>query len=76
MPEWLAQLTTRSKSHKTLEHFQKLHPPAFKGEANPMQAEEWLHHIEKILDIMECTENQRVPFTSFMLQGEALAGDG
>jgi len=71
MPEWLAQLTTRSKSHKTLEQFQKLYPPAFKGEANPMQAEEWLHQIEKILDIMECTEIQRVSFATFMFQGKA-----
>jgi len=42
MPEWLAQLLTRTNPHKALEQFQKLHPPAFKGEADPMQAEEWL----------------------------------
>ena len=42
MPEWLAQLTTGSKLHKALEQFQKLYPSAFKGEVDPMQAEEWL----------------------------------
>ena len=42
IPEWLAQLAAMTKPHKTLEQFQKLRPPAFKEEADPMQAEEWL----------------------------------
>ena len=42
MPEWVAQLAARTKPHKALEQFQKLHPPAFKGEGDPMQAKEWL----------------------------------
>ena len=71
IPEWLVQLATKTNPHKTLEQFQKLHPRAFKGEADPVQAEEWLRQIEKILDAMECTENQRVSFTTFMFQGEA-----
>ena len=71
MPEWLAQLAVRTKPHKALEQFQKLHPPVFKGEADPMQAEERLRQIEKILDVMECTEGQRVAFTTFMCQREA-----
>ena len=36
-----------------------------------MQAEEWLRQIEKILDVMECTEGKRVAFTTFMFQREA-----
>ena len=71
MPEWLGQLTIRSNLHRALEQFQKLHLSAFKGEADPMQAKEWLHQIEKILDVMEYTENQRVSFTTFIFQGEA-----
>ena len=70
MPDWLAQLATRSNPHRALEQFQKLNPPAFKREVNPIQAEDWLRQFDKILDVMECTENQRVCFTSFMFQGE------
>ena len=40
MPEWLAQLEVRINPHKALEQFQKLHPPTFKGEVDPMQSEE------------------------------------
>jgi len=71
MPGWLARLATKSNPHRALEQFQKLNPPAFKGEADPIQAEEWLRRIEKILTVMECNENQKVSFTSFMFQGEA-----
>ena len=71
MLEWLVQLTTISNTRRALKQFQKLNPPMFKGGADPIQAEEWLRQIEKILDVMKCTENQRLSFTSFMFQGEA-----
>ena len=35
-----------------------------------MHAEKWLRQIEKLLNIMDCTEKQRVSFVSFMFQGE------
>ena len=71
MPDWLMQLTTVNNPRRALEQFQKLNPPPFKGGVDPIQAEEWLRQICKILDVMECTEDQRVSFTSFMFQGEA-----
>ena len=67
----IVQLATASNPCRALEQFQKLNPPAFKGGADPIQAEEWLRQIKKILDVMECIESQRVSFTSFMFQGEA-----
>ena len=64
------QLKTRvNNQHKALEQFQKLKPPAFKGELDPIQAKG--HQIKKILGLIECTESQKVTFTTFMLQGEA-----
>ena len=70
-PDWLMRLVIINNPRRSLEQFQKLNPPAYKGGADPKQAEEWLRQIEKILDVMKCTENQRVSFTSFMFQGEA-----
>jgi len=35
-------------------------PPVFVGEVVPLQAEAWLLQIEKILDVMNCTDKQRV----------------
>ena len=44
--------------------------PVFEGELDPLQAEAWLLQIEKILDVMNCTDEQRVSFSSFMFQKE------
>ena len=74
MPEWFTQLMTRTNdnnSHRALEQFQKMKPLVFVGEVNPLQAEGWLLQIEKILNVMNCTDEQRVSFSSFMFQKEA-----
>ena len=74
MPEWLTQLMTRTNdnnSHRALEQFQKMKPPVFVGEVDLLQAEGWLFQIEKILDVMNCTDEQRVSFSSFMFQKKA-----
>ena len=59
MPEWLTQLMTRANgdnSHRALEQFQKMKPPVFEGEVDPLQVEAWLLQIEKILNVMNCTD--------------------
>ena len=74
MPEWFTQLMTRANnnnSHRSLEQFQKMKPPVFEREVDPLQAKAWLLQIEKILDVMNCTDKQRVSFSSFMFQKEA-----
>ena len=74
MPEWFSQLLSRTNdnnSHWALEQFQKMKPPIFVGEVDPLQAEGWLLQIEKILNVMNCTEEQKVSFSSFMFQKEA-----
>ena len=72
MLDWLAQLVTKSSNpQRTLEQFQKLNPPIFKGEADPLQAKVWLRQIEKILKVMKCSEDQKVLFSTFMFQKEA-----
>ena len=48
--------------HRALEQFQKMKPPVFEGEVDPLQAEGWLLQIEKILDVMNCTEEQKISF--------------
>ena len=57
-----------NNSHRALEQFQKMKPLVFEGEVDPLQAETWLLQIEKILDVMNCTDEQRVSFSSFMFQ--------
>ena len=59
-----------NNSHRVLEQFQKMKPPAFEGEADPLQAEGWLLQIEKILNVMNYTEEQKASFSSFTFQKE------
>ena len=53
-----------------LEKFTKLRPPAFQGATNPTIAEDWLVQVEKVLEAMNCPDNQKVRLASFILQGE------
>ncbi|TXG69298.1 hypothetical protein EZV62_004233 [Acer yangbiense] len=55
----------------TLERFKKLGPPTFKGSSDPLVAEAWLKHLEKIFVAIGCDDNRRVIFASFVLQNEA-----
>ena len=48
----------------------KVAPYSFEGEADHLQAKKWLLQIEKMLDVMNCSEDQSVSFASFMLQRE------
>lgn len=54
-----------------LEMFQRNNPPAFKGRYDPDGAQEWLKAIEKILRVMNCSEEQKVHFGTHMFAGEA-----
>ncbi|KAL5775372.1 hypothetical protein ACOSP7_012929 [Xanthoceras sorbifolium] len=55
----------------TLERFKKLGLPAFKGTSDPLVAEAWLKHIEKVFNAIRCPDEQKVIFATFMFQDEA-----
>ena len=55
----------------TIQQFRKLGPPSFLGNLDPTKAESWIMQMEKIFDVIGCTELQKVSFASFMLKGEA-----
>ena len=40
-----------------LQRFKAHHPPTFMGGGDPMAADHWFRHIEKILEAMEITSN-------------------
>ena len=50
---------------------QNLNPPKFNGVKDPIQAEHWLIQVEKLLDYMECSSEERVTLATFTLTGEA-----
>jgi len=77
MPEWLTQIMSQGNNpHRALEQFQNLHLPAFKRGANPLQAEKSLLQIEKILDVMDCSEDQRVSLLLLCYKEKRTIGGG
>ncbi|XP_028226353.1 uncharacterized protein LOC114407426 [Glycine soja] len=51
--------------------FRKNHPPKFSGDYDPEGDRLWLAETEKIFEAMGCLEEHKVPYATFMLQGEA-----
>ncbi|GFY97645.1 hypothetical protein Acr_12g0001860 [Actinidia rufa] len=50
----------------TIKQFQKLRPPAFYGTPYPMAAESWLLGIERVFEVLPCTDEQKVIFATFL----------
>ena len=46
-------------------------PPYFSGTSDPIEAETWIMKIEKFFDVIDCSEEQKASYTTFMLDKEA-----
>ena len=54
------------------QRFKAHHPPTFTGGGDPMVANHWFRHIERILRAMEITlDTTRITLASFHLEGES-----
>ena len=51
----------------TFETFNRQHPPVFEGQPDAIAAENWVLKIEKLVEVMNCTEEQRVKYATFYL---------
>jgi hypothetical protein len=45
--------------------------PMFMGNLNSGEVRVWLMRLEELLQVMDCTEEQRVEYTTYMFFGEA-----
>lgn len=55
----------------TIDKFIRLQPPTFVGGADPLVAEEWIARMEKTFKYVNCTEEEKVDFATFMLREDA-----
>ncbi|GFY95611.1 hypothetical protein Acr_10g0009960 [Actinidia rufa] len=66
-------ITAESRATTAMKAFLQLRPPTFKGEPDPLVAEDWLEQVTRALDTILVTEEDlRVLFASYQLQGDAL----
>ncbi|GFS35668.1 hypothetical protein Acr_00g0041370 [Actinidia rufa] len=62
-----------TRATTAMKAFLQLRPPIFKGEPDPLMAEDWLEQVTRALDtILVTKEELRVLFASYQLQGDAL----
>ncbi|XP_057969522.1 uncharacterized protein LOC131158671 [Malania oleifera] len=54
-----------------IDQFTHLKPSSFEGGTDPIKDETWMEEMEKILTMLNCTEEQKVLFATFKLVGEA-----
>ncbi|GFS40196.1 hypothetical protein Acr_00g0067070 [Actinidia rufa] len=68
-----AARATDTRATTAMKAFLQLRPPTFKGEPDPLMAEDWLEQVTRALDTILVTEEElRVLFASYQLQGDAL----
>ena len=56
---------------RVAEQFLRLSPPSFTGEGNPEEAQYWIQGVERIFQLMECPQRERVILATHVLQGAA-----
>ncbi|CAN6324087.1 unnamed protein product [Urochloa humidicola] len=57
----------RSKHQEFMSH----RPPTFSHSADPVQADDWLKTVNKMLDIAQCNDREKVLYASRRLEGTA-----
>ncbi|MQM16181.1 hypothetical protein Taro_049136 [Colocasia esculenta] len=54
-----------------MERFKRMAPPSFKGESQPLLAENWIREVEKIFRAIRCAEEDKVSLATYMLRGSS-----
>ncbi|KAL5570677.1 hypothetical protein UlMin_027252 [Ulmus minor] len=67
----LTPQSTTNSVEPLYERFRKQGPPTFEGSNDPLAAEEWLRNIERILDFMKLSNQERIICATYKLTKDA-----
>jgi hypothetical protein len=70
-PQPLVQLQMPQVPRDKRAEFMRGHPPVFAHSANPMDAEDWLHTVERELHTTQCNDREKVLYGPRHLRGAA-----
>nr|GFC14212.1 zinc finger, CCHC-type, retrotransposon Gag domain protein [Tanacetum cinerariifolium] len=59
--------------HTWLERFNKQKPRSFEKATAPVDAENWISHMEKIFDVIGCKDAFKTRLDVYKFEGDALA---
>ncbi|GKD00515.1 zinc finger, CCHC-type, retrotransposon gag domain protein [Tanacetum coccineum] len=57
--------------HVWLERFRKEKPQTFSSASTPVEAENWIAHIEKIFEVLGCDDQFKARLVTYKLEGDA-----
>ncbi|GJT11708.1 hypothetical protein Tco_0858750 [Tanacetum coccineum] len=63
----------QSHSYLVLSSFNKQKPRSFEKAVAPVDAENWISHMEKIFDVMDCNDAFKTRLVVYKFEGDALA---
>ncbi len=66
-----AQVPITAPPQSKLSEFLRVRPPSFSSTTNPVEANDWLHAVNKKLDLIQCTDEEKVAFAAHQLHGPA-----
>ena len=67
----VAPTTSQPTRGVSLGDFLQTHPPTFAKAADPLDASDWLEEVEKKLDTVGCSDEEKVRYASHQLTGPA-----
>jgi hypothetical protein len=53
----------------THREFMSHKPPSFSHSPDPLQADDWIKMVEKMLNIIQCTDREKILYASGRLEG-------
>ncbi|XP_056175906.1 uncharacterized protein LOC115667572 [Syzygium oleosum] len=68
------QAVTGNGDHRVqglIEQFLKLKPSKFAGVGDPNEAERWIRSLEKIFNLLTCTDTEKILLAEYQLEGNA-----
>ena len=54
-----------------ISELKRLTPPAFKGATDPLESKKWVTKMEKVFEVLGCSDARKGSFVAFVLQGSA-----
>ncbi|XP_038988074.1 uncharacterized protein LOC120112563 [Phoenix dactylifera] len=67
----IQQVVDPPEQRRSIAEFKRMAPSVFKGTTSPQEAEAWIDEMEKAFRAMECTDEEKVRFATYMLQDRA-----
>ena len=68
-PVQVSMLACVTDPNDMYDKFKKRNPPAFYGNEDPLDVDEWVVQVEKIFQVFQCTNKEKVQLAAYLFRG-------